>query len=290
MQIVYHIGAHCTDEGHLQNCLARNKRFLAEEKIMVPNPGLWRPILRDTLETLGGGQADAKAQELMLDSILTEDDPQRVIFSNNTFLCGIQRVLHSNTLYPDAGEKCLKLFNLFHDQEVEFCLAVRNPATFLPACFDKTGGTNFEAYLAQIDAMTLRWSSVVARIRAALPDVPLKVWSNEDTPFIWYELIREITDHGPNTRIVGLDDFLKSIMSEEGLERMAAYIKTHPPANEIQRRRILSAFLDKFEVEDTTPEVEAPGWTADYVDALTDIYEEDLFAIERMPGVQFISP
>ncbi|MFT6695772.1 MAG: hypothetical protein ACJAXU_001272 [Paracoccaceae bacterium] len=71
---------------------------------------------------------------------------------------------------------------------------------------------------------------------------------------------------------------------------MNAYIKTHPPANEIQRRRILSAFLDKFEIEDTTPEVEAPSWTQDYIDALTDIYEEDLFAIEKMPGVQFISP
>ncbi|NOX74094.1 MAG: hypothetical protein GXP03_10910 [Alphaproteobacteria bacterium] len=252
MQIVYHIGAHCTDEGHLQYCLSRNKRFLAEEKIMVPNPGHWRPILRATLETLKGGPADYATQELLLDSILTEDDPQRIIFSNNTFLCGIQRVLHNERLYPDAAEKCRKLFNVFHDQEVEFCLAVRNPATFLPACFNKTGGESFEAYLAQADAMTLRWSEVIGRIRAELPDVPLKVWSNEDTPFIWYELIREITDHGPDTRIVGLDDFLKTIMNEEGLERMESYIKTHPPANEIQRRRILSAFLDKFEIESKT--------------------------------------
>jgi hypothetical protein len=290
MQIVYHIGAHCTDEGHIQYCLARNKRFLAEERIMVPNPGHWRPILRATQEALKGGPADHAAQELLLDSILTEDDPQRIIFSNNTFICGIQRVLHNDTLYPDAAEKCRKLFNVFHDQEVEFCLAVRNPATFLPACFNKTGGESFEAYLAQADAMTLRWSDVVERIRDELPDVPLKVWSNEDTPFIWYELIREITDHGPDTRIVGLDDFLKTIMNEEGLERMENYIKTHPPANEIQRRRILSAFLDKFEIDDSTLDVEAPGWTAEYLDALTDIYEEDLFAIERMPGVQFISP
>jgi hypothetical protein len=290
MQIVYHIGAHCTDEGHLQTCLARNKRFLAEEKIIVPNPGNWRPILRETIDALKGGPADSEVQEILLDSILTEDDPQRIIFSNNTFICSIQRVLDQETLYPEIGDKCRNLYNLFHDHEVEFCLAVRNPATFIPACFHKMGADNFEAYLAQVDPMTLRWSEVVSRIREALPHVPLKVWSNEDTPFIWYELIRELTDHGPNTRIVGLDEFLKTIMMEEGMDRMAAYIKTHPPANEIQRRRILSAFLDKFEAEDTTPEVQAPGWTTEYVDALTDIYEEDLFAIEKMPGVHFISP
>jgi len=130
----------------------------------------------------------------------------------------------------------------------------------------------------------------VARIRKAVPGVPLKVWSNEDTPFIWYELLREIADHAPATRLVGRDAFLETIMLPEGLERMENYLKTHPPANEIQRRRILGAFLDKFEIEDPTQNVTAPGWTEEYVNTLTEIYEEDLFAIERMPGVQFISP
>ena len=71
---------------------------------------------------------------------------------------------------------------------------------------------------------------------------------------------------------------------------MAAYLETRPPANETQRRRILSAFLDKFEKEDDEPEVETPGWTEEYLTRLTEFYEQDLFAIERMPGVDFISP
>jgi hypothetical protein len=290
MQIVFHIGAHCTDEGQIQACLARNRKLLASEGIIVPNPGQWRPILRETIDMLQGLPANRDVQEIMLDSILTEDLPQRIIFSNNTFLCGIKKVLDHGTIYPDAGAKCRKLYNLFHDQEVEFCLAIRNPATFLPACFGKIGAGDFGAYVAQADPMTLRWSDVVTRIRDTLPDVPLKVWSNEDTPFIWYELLREIADHATGTKLVGQDAFLSTIMLEEGLERMNSYLKTHPPANEIQRRRILSAFLDKFEFEDVTQNVTAQGWTTEYVDALTDIYEEDLFAIERMPGVQFISP
>jgi len=290
MQIVYHIGAHCTDEGQINYCLARNRRLLGAEGIIVAHPGKFRPAIREAVKGLHGTVAPPEMQEAILDSILTEDDPQRILFSNDGFICGFPRILANGALYPDAGDKCLKLFNLFHDHEVEFCLAIRNPATFLPAVHAKRPDGDFASFLSRADPMTLRWSEVIARIRERLPDVPLKVWSNEDTPFIWRELIREITDHSPTTQLAGLDDYLKTIMLPEGLERMEAYLDSHPPANEIQRRRILSAFLDKFETEDPTQDVSAPGWTMDYIDALTEIYEEDLFEIERMPGVQFISP
>ncbi len=290
MQIVFHIGVHCTDEGQIQTCLAKNRRLLAEEGIVVAMPGRFRPILRETLASLKGEPVGKDVQEVMLDSILTEDHPQRIIFSNDAFLCGLPRILGQDMLYPDAADKSQKLFNLFHDQEVEFCIGIRNPATFMPACFARLGGNDFASYIAQNDPASLRWSDMIARIHERLPEVPLKVWSNEDTPFIWRELIREIADHNPLTQLSGLDDFLLSIMMPEGLERMAAYLETHPPANEIQRRRILSAFLDKFEIEDDSPEIDAPFWNNEYVEALTDLYEEDLFEIERLPGVQFISP
>ncbi len=290
MQIVFHIGAHCTDEGQIYSCLAKNRTMLAQQGIVAPAPGRFKPIIRETLSVLRGEEANPDVQDIMLGSILTDETPERLIFSNDGFICGIQRVLDRETFYPDVGEKCRKLYNLFASHEVEFSIAIRNPATFLPACFNRTGSGDFAAYIAQVDPMVLRWSAVIGRIRQTLPDVPLKVWSNEDSPFIWYELIREIADLTPTTQLDGLDDYLSTIMHEEGLERMESYIATHPPANEIQRRRILSAFLDKFEIEDKGLDVTAPVWTDDYVEALTDIYEEDLFTIERLPGVQFISP
>ena len=290
MQIVFHIGAHCTDDGQIQACLSKNRAILAREGIIVPNPGRFRAILRETLLVLNGEPASPEVQEIMLDSILTEDRPERIIFSNDAFLCGVKKVVSGQGLYPEAAEKVMKLYNLFPDENVEFCLALRNPATFLPACFAKTEAPSFAEYLAHIDPMSLRWSDVISRIKAQLPNVPLRVWSNEDTPFIWRELIHEIADSDTSTKLEGLDDFVNSIMLPEGVERMAAYLETRPPANETQRRRILSAFLDKFEKEDDEPEVETPGWTEEYMTRLTEFYEQDLFAIERMPGVDFISP
>ncbi len=290
MQIVFHIGAHCTDEGQILSCLAQNRQLLAGDGIFVPPPGKFRPILRESLQVLNGRIASADFQAIMLDSILAKDRPQRVIFSNDASLGGVQQVLASEQFYPDCGAKCLRLANLFDGQDVEFALSIRNPATFLPACFARTGGQEFEAYYAQTDPLTLRWSNVLKQIAEAVPGVPIRVWSNEDTPFIWPELMRDICDLNAGAPLAGLDDFLAEIMMPEGLDRMESYLGAHPPANEIQRRRILSAFLDKFEIDDPTLEVEANGWTTQLVDALTDQYEEDLFVIERMPGVQFISP
>ncbi len=290
MQIVYHIGAHCTDDGQIHHCLARNRRLLAERGVVVPGPGRFRPILRETMSVLNGEAATPDVQELMLDSILTEDNPERIIFTNDAFLCGVRKVLDGGLFYADAGEKCARLHSLFHDQEVEFCLAIRNPATLLPALFTRMQADSFAAFLAQADPMQLRWSDVISQITTALPNVPIKVWSNEDTPFIWNELIHELTDVDLGVKLAGLDDYLATIMDKEGLERMSSYIRTHPPANEIQRRRIIGAFLDKFEIEDVEAAPSAPGWTDQLQSDMTDLYEEDLFTIERMPGVHFICP
>ncbi len=291
MEIVYHVGVHCTDEGQIFQCLNRNRRLLAQEGIVIAHPGKFRTLIRETLNFLKGAPAGPEIQEGILDAVLTEDDPTRIVFSNDAFLAGWPRILDHGRLYPEAGEKCLRLRYLFPDSPTTICIGIRNPATFLPACFARQPEDDFAAFISRFDPLDLRWSEVIGRIRLALPeDVVIKVWSNEDTPFIWPELMREISGHAPETRLSALDDFLASIMMPEGLERMQAYLETHPPANEAQRRRVLDAFLDKFEIEDETLDVEAPGWDAEYLNALTDIYEEDLFEIERIQGVRFISP
>jgi len=291
MHIVFHIGLHCTDENQISACLGKNRKILAENGIYAPKPALFRPILRETLALTKGKQASSDAQNETIDSILAgADRPERMIFSNETFICGPQKILDQNKLYPYAGPRCRKLYNLFHDYDVEFCLAVRNPATFLPACFARAKTESFEEYISQIDPLAIRWSHIIQSIRQELPGVPLKVWSNEDTPFIWPDLMRKLTNHGPKVNLEGLDGYMSTIMKPEGLERMQSYLQTHSISSETQRRRVISAFLDKFEVDDPTLDVHAPIWTRDCLDSMTAAYEEDLFAIEAMPDVTFISP
>jgi len=290
MEIVFHLGAHCTDDGQLQRCLNRNRKLLLEDGILVTNPWKFRPAFRETISLLKGTAASPEVQDILLESILDADNPDRLIFSNEHFLSGPAHVLSGGSLYAEADQKCARLATLFQGHQIEFCLAIRNPATFLPAVFHKMASGNFDAFLNQADLFELRWSQLITDIRDRLPNAVLKVWCNEDTPFIWPEILYEVTDCNRTQPLAGLDDYLKTIMIEEGVERMAAYLAQHPPANENQRRRVLGAFLDKFEAPDPALDVEGAAWTDATVDRLTDIYEEDVFKIERMAGITFLSP
>ena len=55
--------------------------------------------------------------------------------------------------------------------------------------------------------------------------------------------------------------------------------------------RIITAFLDKFAIDDALEdELDIPGWTQQTVDEMTKRYEQDLYEIERISGVNFIAP
>ena len=59
----------------------------------------------------------------------------------------------------------------------------------------------------------------------------------------------------------------------------------------MQKRRVISAFLDKFGRDDMIEEeLDLPGLTEALVDELSDIYDEDVFEISRIPGVNYIAP
>ena len=80
-------------------------------------------------------------------------------------------------------------------------------------------------------------------------------------------------------------------MTEEGLVRLRGYLAENPPPNEIQRRRVVAAFLSKYaRPEVVEVELDLPGWTDETVEKLTEIYDEDVLTISRLPGVHFIAP
>ena len=100
-----------------------------------------------------------------------------------------------------------------------------------------------------------------------------------------------MTDTDDNVRLMGGLDVVRRLMQPEGMKRLRAYLASHPPKTEIQRRRILSAFLDKYAIaEEVEEEIDLPGWTEDTVAELTQKYEADLDEIARLPGVNFIAP
>jgi hypothetical protein len=133
--------------------------------------------------------------------------------------------------------------------------------------------------------LRLRWSDTVREIKVENPGVPITVWCDEDTPLIWPEVLQAVSGHGPETELEDTDELLGQLMTEAGLARYHAYCTEHPPQSVSHRRRIVTAFLEKFGRPDQVSfEIKSPGWSEELVDDLTRIYLEDVERIARDAG------
>jgi hypothetical protein len=290
MRMVYHLGAHCTDEERLIRCLLKNRGVLAPQGIFVPPPSRYRNLLRDTAIQLKGAAASIDTQTIVLDQIIAEDQAERVIFSWDHFL-SLPNWALNGMLYPAAGDRVRAFTQIFPGLEAEFHLALRNPATFLPALMAKQTTPDYDKAMDGKHPTEMRWSETIRRIQRVNPGVNLTVWCDEDTPLIWPEVLQAVSGHPPDVTLDGAFDVLAMIMTADGLKRLRAYLDTKGPFTPARRRRAVTAFLDKFARRDQLEvQIDMPGWDAGLVAAMTEAYDQDVAFIATMPGVTFIAP
>jgi len=132
MHVVYHIGLHCTDEDMALRCLLRNSNELAEIGSVISPPARFKPVLREAMIELRGARAGLELQSQMKQALL--DGPaERILFSNDNFVCPPARAIIGDVLYPLAPERLPWIRNLFPQDSAEFAFGLRNPVTLLPA-------------------------------------------------------------------------------------------------------------------------------------------------------------
>ena len=291
MQLVLHAGAHFTEEERLLRCLLRNADALKGRGVAVPGPGRYRRLLKKTLAALQDAPPAPDARDILFDMILDDDSADRIILSH-MFLFGAPHAsVRNGKIYEAAPNRMAKLSSLFSHDEVELVLCMRDPAIYLPSCFEIAPQADMQGFLRGFDPFQIKWSDTLLAIREAAPAVNITAFCFEDLPLIWAEVIRDIAglDHAED--IIGEYDLLEQIMSNEGMERFHAYIAARPTLTEIQKRRVIAAFLDKFAIDDAIEEeLNAPGWSEDDIEELSVLYEEDMHVVARIPGVTFIGP
>ncbi|MEI4488370.1 hypothetical protein V8J36_19425 [Frigidibacter sp. MR17.14] len=291
MQVVFHLGAHCTDEDRLVRGLQRGRVELAEVHTVAPPPARYRAVLRETLVKLRGQPASREIQDVILDAVMDDDRAERVIFSHEFFLCIPRRVVAEGAFYGLAGKKAAALANLFPEAQVEFHLAMRNPATLVPALLSRLEGVGYGDFMEGMAPQALRWLPVIEQIVDAVPRAKVVTWCNEDTPLIWPEVLHGIAALPAEVPLAADHEIAQSIMTPEGVQRMRAYLDQHRPVSAVQRRKIVSAFLGKFGREDEIEvEVALPGWDAALIEEITALYDADCATIATMPGVSFLAP
>lgn len=290
MRIAYHLGAHCTDDERLLRCLLKNRAPLSAEGIVVPGPARYRTLLRDTAIQLRGQPASDDTQAMLLDQIMDEGQAERLILAWDSFIGYAQGAVGAS-LYPLAGRRLSAFARIFPKIETEFFLGIRNPATLLPTLRARLATRGIELPLDTIDPFGLRWSDLVARLREAVPDAPVTVWCDEDTPLLWPEVLRAVSGHSAAVTLADTDDLLAALMPPEGMALMLAYIAENPPADAMERRRIVSAFLARYcRPELLEQQIDMPGWDADTVARMTETYDRDVGRLMRMEGVTVLVP
>ncbi|CUH82657.1 hypothetical protein [Tropicibacter naphthalenivorans] len=292
MQVILHTGVHCTDDDRILKCLLRNAETWRHEGVAIPGPSNYRQLLSDAVNRIGTKRPNDDVRDILLDAIVNEDPAQvdRLILSNQNFFSVPKLMFGGQRIYYKAEARLRTLSEIFKGDDLELFMGLRDPATFLPAAFAATPHTNFDAFLDGVDPMQFRWSDLIRRLRADVPEVPITIWCNEDTPLIWGQLIRDMAGIEITRKITGAFDLFSSIISREGMKRFRAFLKENPTINEMQKRRVMSAFLDKYALdEEIEEEVDLP-WDEAYIDMLTELYEDDIYTISRIPGVTVIAP
>jgi hypothetical protein len=294
MQIVFHIGANATDADRLVRTLMRDGDALSGQGVAVPDPNLYRKLMQGAVaglsEATAAGSAAPDAREVIVRELLGGQEVRRVVMSNSAFLAWPRWVIARGILYPRAATKVAALGQIFPQDEIELFLALRNPATFIPAIW-RLADTSWDDLLSGLDPLSLQWSDVVARLRRALPRARFCVWCNEDSPFVWGTVLRRMAGLGPDVAVAGEFDLLAGVITAEGMERFLGYLQAHPGQSELQIRRVIGAFLGKFAIPEAVEEVvDAPDWDETLVAEITRAYDEDVARIAKMPGVDFIAP
>ena len=291
MQVVIHAGAHITDEDRLVKCLTGNRKPLAGIGTNIPGPASYRKLFRDIFQAAKESPLSDETREVLLDVLIKGEASDRMVLSNPGFFGTPKMALSGGKLYKAAEQRLALFQQIFHHDEIELFIAICNPATFIPSLFQRTPIDNFTSYIARNEPRLVRWSDMLSRIRNDFPQIPITVWCNEDLPLVWSQVIREMAGMDPTMSFDGEYSFLSEIMSETGMKRFDSYMETHPGMSEIQKRRVIAAFLDKFAREDQIEEeLDVSGWSDELIAELTEIYDEDLFAIQRIPGINLIMP
>ncbi len=289
MQIVYHVGAHGSDQTKLVRTLLRNREGLLRHGVEIPAPNRYFGVFGEAITSLNGGEASVEMQQILLDMLVDHEDSQRLVLSQSMFLGTPQRALSKTGLYPLSPRRLRGLSNLFPDSVVEFHLAVVHPATQVAQLVARNKG-DYDGIVNGADPRNLRWAPAVRAMLEAVPDREFVIWAQEDLPFTWPEVLRRIAGVGTEVPLIGEDTVLAELLSPDILHELQAHLLANPALTIRARRDLVEQALAAGSMATAMEtDIALPGWSQDLIDELSDIYAADLAELAAISGVEFIS-
>lgn len=291
MQIAFHMGVHGTDRDRLLKTLLNNRAALRAVGTEVVTPARHRGLFEEALASLNGGPATPEMEQIMLDAMLEEEDPRRVVMSTPTFMGAPGRAVGRGGLYPQMGLRAAALARLFPSARTEFFVALRNPATLLAEVLPQFAGGGYLDLMQGNEPHHLRWRDPIRQLVRAAQGRRVVLWCNEDVPLIWPELIRLIGGLPEGVPLAGNLPYMHDLLGGDGMERLREAMSGRDQTNVAQRRAVYGTVLEAHALPEVVEqEVDLPGWTQETVDRVGADYRADLAEIAVLPGVEFILP
>ncbi|MEM8692440.1 MAG: hypothetical protein AAGG57_11205 [Pseudomonadota bacterium] len=291
MQIVLHSGAYFTEEKLLFKSILRNRESVSEHGIHIPGPGRYRRLMRERLGALGTAMPPDETSQALLNAVLDGPQTQRIILSHSHIFGAPRAALRNGQLYPNAPVRLDQLGFAFRDHQLRLFMAVRNPATFLPAILRKAPQEDMMELLRGYDPRDIRWSETFEAIRSSVPDLTITVWCSEDLPLVWATILHKILGMPRAEDVNGRFDLLTEIMEPEGLVQLERSLNVAMGLSEAEERDLITDHLERFAIKDAVEEeLDVPNWTEDLIDEITEIYDEDMDRLAAIPGVSLIEP
>lgn len=288
MDIALHLGVHLTDDGRLLRCLVKNRETLFAQGIEVPGPGRYRETLIRMAGSASDGTLAPDAGALLLDEVLDSDETRRLVLSEPNVLSWKSGAVRATGFYPGASARLGGLRQAFDGHQVTLYLALRNPATFLPALMPHLKPHAMEA-LTSVRPQALRWGPFVAALRQSWPEAQITLWCDEDTPFVWHHVLDAVSGRARETPLAHTFDWFEQVMVDGGAQKLERYLSATPGVDESFRQRVIAAFLDKYyDAEKVDVDVNVPGWDETTVDILSELYEEDIDQLSSLTDVTLI--
>ncbi len=186
--LTFHIGAHKTATTHLQRSLEHASDSLIEAGVRYYGPNYFRLPGRAIHRLFGLYPRFAKLQKRSgVDQLaLMRKGANRILFSEENYVGALNEARPGRVIqrYPDAADRIAHLAAVTGLSQIDLCLSIRHPATFLNSGYGQhlLGGyvVSSADYLATHPLIDLNWVDLVASLVAVDAVRQITVWRYED--------------------------------------------------------------------------------------------------------------
>lgn len=288
-ELVFHLGAHATDDGQIAGWLAQNAAVLSGQGLVVAQPRRFLAQISQALAAHGpDGPATPEREAALLQALGLSEERRRLVVSAPGLLGPAAQVIAPEGFYiKDVARRVYGLRVLFPRTRLHLLLAVRGAEGFLPALLAPMPDDAADTLLPHLDDDILPWSLLVSTLRRQAPAAALTVWRHEDLGQVWPQVLAALTGPGRRVPMAGMMGFAGMGLTAQGRLRAERYLAANPPGDAARLQKVLALFAGRFGHQSEPASLPAlPEWAVAHVHRLARSYETEWADIASLDGVR----